>query len=180
MKRINKLEIRCLLNCNCDEAADESVRARPDEKGNIWFGSEVWVDGVRLEPTHAVDISELARSIRPIRNTYRCDIFTCGCGTAACAAILDGIQVSHQGRYVFWSFRTPLAGAYVLRDAQQWLQNSSPSRLWFLRSQIADEIKNYFGFLSDLTGSDWSKCYIAPHSESVLELSEWSAIKEYL
>lgn len=180
MKKVNKLELLCVLHGPHTKVADGAVRAVPDEFGKICFGAEIWVDGVRMEPKHAADISELARSIRPRKKPYRCDFFACGCGVAACAAILDGMQVRHQGKYLYWSFRSPLAGAYGVGDAQHWLQNSSPRRMRFLRTDLDFQVRQYFELLREAAGNNLAKCRISPHSETVHELSEWSAIEEYL
>lgn len=180
MKKVNKLELLCVLHGPHTKAADGSVQAVPNEVGEIWFGAEIWVDSIRMEPNHTVDISEIARSIRPRKKPYRCDFFACGCGSAACAAILDGMRVHHQGKYMYWTFRSPLTGAYGVGDEKRWLQNSTPRRMRFLRTELEFQVRQYFELLREAAGANLDKCHISPHSESLHQLSEWSAIKEYL
>ncbi len=179
MKKVNKLELLCVLHGQHTATGNGSVRVVPNEDGEIWFSAEIWIDGVHMEPEHSVDLSELARGIQPRRKPYRCDFFVCGCGSAGCAAILDGMQVVHQGKYVYWSFRSPLAGAFGVRDEQHWLQNSSPRRMRFLRSQLDDQIRQYFELLREAAGSNLDKCQLSPHSETLAELTDWSAVKRY-
>ncbi len=92
MKKINKLELLCVLHGPHTKVADGTVRAVPDEFGKIWFGAEIWVDRVRMEPKHAVDIAALARSIRPRKKPYRSDFFTCGCGSAGALQYWTGCK----------------------------------------------------------------------------------------
>lgn len=67
---------------------------------------QIWVDGIYIDEPHAVDVSELVRSLfRPGEYFF----FTCGCGEPGCAGIWDGFKVRHVPGKILWHFRRPVS-----------------------------------------------------------------------
>ena len=74
---------------------------------------EVWIDGQFLDEPHPVCVSSVLMSMeRPHRRGKHPqwhDVFTCGCGTAACANIDEGVGSVHAEHTVDWVLRRPQA-----------------------------------------------------------------------
>jgi hypothetical protein len=143
---------------------------KPSINGFFEFGAEVWVDGARIEGKHSVDIFSLLRSVHEPLKRYQSNIFTCGCGVAGCAGIIDGVVVTHQGRFVFWNFRTPLNGGWGRHSEADWVRDSKPMRLRFLRSQLIRECKSLLAFAKNASGNRLEACTFFPESAPASEM----------
>lgn len=129
--------------------------------GKITLYSEIWVDGQYLDEPHFIDLPLLVQSLH-VQGWH--DIFTCGCGAAGCAGIVDGIQVTHDAGLVRWSFRRPLAADNLMNPAlSEWEKTAVPVVLTFDRAQMLNAIQAYLDAVRALVGEDpgrfdWPVC----------------------
>lgn len=79
----------------------------PDEHRTSWLDTDVIIDGQPFGADFSVDIFAFAKSCQ---SAGEMDLFTCGCGVAACAGIFEGIRVSHAKSAIEWQCPSPLAG----------------------------------------------------------------------
>lgn len=173
MKKTNDIKIMPVWRGYKLESASGAAVYKPDIDGAYRFGAEVWVDGKRMESSLAVDIFSLLRSVHEPIQRYQSNIFTCGCGVAGCMGIIDGVAVTHQGRYIFWSFRTPMNGGWRKHSEADWVRDSKPMRLRFLRSQLIRECRALLEFVRKASGDSLNACTLATENVPVSELLSW-------
>ncbi|MFZ2538222.1 MAG: hypothetical protein WAX04_04905 [Oscillospiraceae bacterium] len=66
----------------------------------------VWINGHNIAPNHPIDLKELVKSCQL---SSECLIVTCGCGSAGCAGIDNGILVKHYADKIEWKVPHPLS-----------------------------------------------------------------------
>lgn len=147
--------------------------SKPDINGIFSFGTEIWIDGQRMESEHAIDFFDLLRSVHEPIERYRSNIFTCGCGVSSCAGIIDGVSVTHHGRYVFWTFRTPLKGGWGKHAEADWVRESNPKRLRFLRSQLLSQCVVFLRTILEVNSFDLTRCTVMTNSAPLSEVLTW-------
>lgn len=117
--------------------------------GKNMLHTEIWVDGKRLDAPHFIDLPLLVQSMYEQRWF---DIFTCGCGAAACAGIADGIKVTHDKGLLRWSFRQPLAAANLWDELvlESWAKTAAPITFTFERNQLLMAVEAYIDAAREL------------------------------
>lgn len=118
--------------------------AQQDDESKKLVYLEIWIDGQHLDEPHPVDLIQLVRSLF---EPGEFDIFTCGCGVAACAEIYQGIYVRHEPGRVLWHFRRPVSQrnpetGVAFEDEQEWIENSSAVEFTFERNQMVKDIQS--------------------------------------
>lgn len=156
-RRLNRLELRVYVT---DPCSDEKAGIRP------YLQTEIWVDGVHLDEPHPVDLPLLIQS-RHKPGSY--DIFTCSCGEGACAGIVEGIHVTHEGELVHWDFRRPQSAEQIDATKGEWRDIASPVHLTFGRAQMLEAIRSYLDEIAAIAGDrpeafDWPVAAISVRS----------------
>jgi hypothetical protein len=90
---------------------------------------QIWVDGVHLNESPAVDVEELVRSLSRAGEFY---FFTCSCGQPGCARIWDGIDVRHDLEKILWKFRRPM------RHLESDLSDEKELELWISTTSVIE------------------------------------------
>ena len=155
--------------CNCFELRlqDGVAQGRHTTDGKITLHTEIWVDGQHLDEPHFIDLPLLVQSLH-VQGWH--EIFTCGCGVAACPGIVDGIHVTHDAGLVRWSFRRPQSAANLLDPAlDEWEKTAVPVDLTFERTQMLNAIQAYLDAVRALVGDepgkfDWPVCGLSVQS----------------
>lgn len=109
---------------------------RPMTDDELGYWSNYQVDGKPIEDGLATDFGAVVRTAtHPLRNNGSA-ILTCGCGEPWCAGIEECVRVHHQGRYVYWTFYTPIVAGFGAQNLRRWKSKARKVRLCFLRSQL--------------------------------------------
>lgn len=82
-----------------------SIAIEVPEQPTFGVRIEIELDGKPFHPEHPIDLRELLRSCQ---GAGEFEIFTCGCGVAACAGI-HGIEISHTEEAIEWKCPDPLS-----------------------------------------------------------------------
>ena len=118
----------------------------------------VLIDDVEIEPAHAVDLEALARSLyEPGEH----NIFTCGCGDAGCACIVEGVCVVHELGIVRWRMRSPVSyrefqGEDFCEQIELWMNQAPYVEYAFLRDQMIREFEDGLVWLRNETPQETS------------------------
>lgn len=80
---------------------DRIAEAGPDRE---FYRSQILVDGVPIPEKLPVDLWRLVRSLT---ESGPLDVFTCGCGSPACAGVEEGVHVLHDTGTIQWRYRLP-------------------------------------------------------------------------
>ena len=149
MKTINRLTLAMQL--------DETTSG--DEVGLLAW-QKILIDGVEIEPNHAVDLEALGRSLF-VPGEH--EIFTCGCGSAGCASIVEGVSVIHEPGVVRWRIRKPVSyrdfpGEDIGRQIDAWRAQAQYVEYVFSRDQLVREFTDGMAWLKKETppGTDYS------------------------
>ena len=173
MKKINDFMLKARwLGYQLKDAAGEPVY-KPDIYGVYAFGAEIWIDGHRMESELAVDFPALLTSVHEPIARYHSNIFTCQCGTSGCAGVIDGVSVTHQGRYILWNFRSPLKGSWGKYAEADWVRDSKPRRLRFLRSQLTSQCTAFLRTILEVNSFDLTSCTVMTNKEPLSEVLSW-------
>lgn len=82
-----------------------SISTRTTKEGKIYSATaRIHINNEAVPTKHPVDFSQLVKSLKSPGNHY---IFTCGCGSAECAGIENGVEVEHDQNVITWRFRLP-------------------------------------------------------------------------
>jgi len=89
-----------------------------EDEGEMALLFEVMVDDVPLldYDEYAVDLQQLSESLVGTDGEYF--IVTCSCGDAACAGIMQGVNILHQGGNIHWQMCEPKNAEFTF-DAKQ-------------------------------------------------------------
>ncbi len=108
---VSRFELR--LQQNRVPESKNSLHPNPAE---VHIYAEIWIDELLLDEPHTVCVMSVltafARANPKGWNHAWHEVFTCGCGTAGCANIYEGVGVSHTDEHVDWVFRRPQANRY--------------------------------------------------------------------
>ena len=90
----NRFELRLM-----QERTPDVTDARGFNPAELWLYAEIWIDGELLDEPHRVCVASVLRALtkpraKQIASQWE-EVFTCGCGTAACANIDEGVGVVH-------------------------------------------------------------------------------------
>lgn len=137
----NLFELR--LKQHVSSPSDDPIRPSPKQ---LYLTAEIWIDGVLLDEPHAVSVGDVLRSFaksgpRSWSGQWHY-VFTCGCGTAACANIDEGIGTVHSDQAVDWVFRRPQANRFGndVLGYKQWCDTAVWHRYSFDRHQATREL----------------------------------------
>jgi hypothetical protein len=110
---------------------DRVTEVGPDRE---FYRPRILVDGVPIPENLPVDLGTLVRSLTESGGH---DVFTCGCGSSACAGVAEGIDVSHEGGDVNWRYRLPQSSDGFGGDDryEAWLAGSTEVQHTFDRRQ---------------------------------------------
>jgi hypothetical protein len=106
----------------------------------------IWIDGLHLDEPHSVSVNAVLQSFA--KSNHRGwgglwhYVFTCGCGTAGCANIDEGVGVVHHDDAVEWVFRRPQSnkfGDHVL-GFKKWCETATWHVYRFDRHQVTQEL----------------------------------------
>ena len=102
-----------------------------------FYRPRILVDGAPIPEKLPVDLRTLVRSL--IESGQQ-DIFTCGCGSAVCGGVMDGVQVHHGRDSIRWMYRLPQStDGFGNSDGDDrydaWLAGSTDVRHTFDRRQ---------------------------------------------
>ena len=89
-------------------------------KASVKWREEIQVDGKRCGQNHCIDYYELVRSLSADGEFF---IFTCGCGSAGCSGINEGIQIHHADGKVVWQVTEPKPKQCFRFTEQQYSQS---------------------------------------------------------
>lgn len=164
----NRFELRLVERC-----ADEVCEIR----GQISLDAEIWVDGVLLDEPHFIDLPMLVQSLHESRWF---DIFTCGCGVGMCAGIVDGIQVTHRGGLVDWSFRRPQSAGNLLDPAlSEWEKTAVPVSFTFDKAQMLAAIEAFLDVVRAEVGTQPERFSWPVHGFTIADLLRLDPTKPY-
>lgn len=138
--------------------------------GAISLDTEIWIDGNHLDEPHSIDLPLLIDSCH-IERWY--GIFTCGCGNAGCAGIVDGIHVTHQKAedLIRWSLRLPQsAGSLVDPDLSHWEKTAIPVDFAFDRTQMINAINTFLDEVRSLVGAHPERFSYPIHGHAVQDI----------
>lgn len=123
--------------------------------GKIVLFSEIWVDGQHLDEPHPIDLPLLVQSLH-VPGFY--EIFTCNCGAAGCAGIVEGIEVTHDADLVHWSLRRPQSVSTLnLPSFSAWEKTAKQVTLTFDRAQMVHAVQAYLETVLALVGDEPGK-----------------------
>ncbi len=110
---------------------DRVIEAGPDRE---FYRPRILVDGVPIPEKLPVDLWRLVRSLTESGGH---DVFTCGCGSSACAGVAEGVDVSHGDADIQWRYRLPQSSDGFDGDDpyEAWLSGSTEVRHTFDRRQ---------------------------------------------
>lgn len=114
------------------------------------------IDGVEIEPDHAVDLEALGRSLF-VPGEH--DIFTCGCGSPECAYIVEGVSVIHEPGVIRWRMRKPVSyrdfpGEDFGKQIDAWRAQAQYVEYVFSRDQLVREFTDGLAWLRNETPPD--------------------------
>ena len=169
----NQFELRAVeLDLNGDDA-DRAFEFYRTTSGFKTFGIQIFVDGMRLEPSASVDFMCLLDSVHGHLVERSATIFTCGCGHSGCAFIDDTVQVSYQGGLVTWRYPSPL----VTKNRTPENPFGEDIAFRFLRSEMVTECKKLIQFIRDASGNDLTKCRVPVFDKPLSKLLGISRFK---
>lgn len=112
----------------------------------LHYFPEIWIDGEHLDEPHPVCVSAVLGSMeRPqameLNREWR-DVFTCGCGTASCAGIDEGVGAVHSDTDVEWVLRRPQANRFGQDPVgyRAWCEAAKWHHYRFNRHQVTKEL----------------------------------------
>lgn len=126
---------------------DGPVEHWPSSLRQIEIHPEIWVDERHLDEPHCLDLGQLVQSLH---TDGWAEIFTCKCGVAGCAGIVEGIKVAHLGPLIQWSFRRPQSA----NNMSGWRTRAVRTALLFDRDQMLAAIQDFVQAARDLVTSD--------------------------
>jgi hypothetical protein len=137
----NRFELRLRL-----EKSPVVVAFGEQPTEELWLIPEIWIDGIKLDEPHPICVNAVLQSLaKPGPRTWGNGwhyVFTCGCGTPACADIDEGVGSVHHDESVEWVFRRPQAnrfGSDVL-GFKQWCETATWHQYQFDRHQATVEL----------------------------------------
>ena len=137
----NRFELRLM-----QERTPDVTDARGFNPAELWLYAEIWIDGKLLDEPHRVCVISVLRSLeKPRSRQYASqweEVFTCGCGTAACANIDEGVGVVHTEDNVDWVFRRPQANKFGSDPIgyRTWCETAKWHQYHFDRHQATREL----------------------------------------
>lgn len=123
---------------------------------DLLASQKILIDGVEIEPDHAVDLEALGRSFfEPGEH----GIFTCGCGSPECAYIVEGVCVTHEPGTIRWRMRRPVSyrdfpGADFGNQIDTWRAQSQFVEYVFSRDQLVRDFDDGLAWLRNETTPD--------------------------
>lgn len=139
--------------------------------------SEIWVNGRCIDEPHFLDLPLLVQSLH---KEGWFEIYTCNCGFASCAGIVDGIRVIHDVQYIHWYFRRPQAAENLLDEAwNKWEATAVPVAFTFERDQMLLAIKTYLDLICRIVGDDPSAFDWPVHGLTVEDVLEIDPCKPF-
>lgn len=136
--------------------------------GKIVLFSEIWVDGQHLDEPHPIDLPLLVQSLH-VPGCY--EIFTCNCGVAGCAGIVEGIEVTHDAGLVRWFFRRPQSVSTLNPPSfDAWEKTAKRITLTFDLAQMVHAVQTYLETVRALVGNDPGKGDWPVHGLSVQDV----------
>ena len=173
MIKINQFEIRTVeLDLN-EKDNDRLFGFHRNTEGFKTFEFQIYVDGIRLEPSAVVDMECLLDSIHHESTKLGTILFTCGCGHSGCVYIDDAVNVSHHDGLITWHYPHPLV-----------TKNRSPNHPFgesvnfaFERSEMEQQCKNAIQFIRDASSNDFRKCRIPVLDKPISKLLSQSRFK---
>jgi hypothetical protein len=114
-----------------------SISTRTTKGGKIYSATaRIHINNEAVPTKHPVDFSQLVKSLKSPGSHY---IFTCGCGSAGCAGIEDGVEVEHDQNVITWRFRLPQS-TDGFRSHEVWHAVSDLHIAVFEKEQIVSEV----------------------------------------
>ncbi len=98
---------------------------------------QLMIDGEPIPEKLPVDLRKVIRSVSEEGRFY---LFTCGCGSAGCAGVEEGVSVTHGPGRVIWDYRLPQSTDGFGSPAA-WVIASSRHRHLFDRQQVIDALR---------------------------------------
>ena len=132
---------------------DETTRG---DEIDLLAWQKILIDGVEIEPDHAVNLEALGRSLyEPGEHP----IFTCGCGTPECAYIVEGVCVTHEPGTIRWRMRKPVSyrdypGEDFIERIKAWRDQAPYVEYVFSRDQLVREFDDGLAWLRNETPSN--------------------------
>lgn len=160
-KPLNRFELR-LKN-------DVAERWLPRDS-TIDLEAEIWIDGHHLDEPHSIDLPELIFSCHKERWF---GIFSCGCGKADCAGIVDGIHVTHQKSedLIRWALRLPQSAENLLDHAlSEWEKAAIQLDFAFDRAQMTNAINTFLDGVRRLVGAHPERFSYPIHGHAVQDI----------
>ena len=158
-KPCNHFELRVE---NCSEHGKRTT------DGKLSLHPEIWVDRQHIDEPHFIDLPLLVQSLH-VQGWY--EIFTCGCGVAGCAGIVEGIHVTHDAGLTRWSFRRPQSAGTLSDSAlKKWQQTALPFGMTFDRAQMVKAIQDYLDAVRTLVSAQPSRFDWPVHGLSVSDV----------
>ena len=162
---VNHFELR--LKQNRAPAVTDPHQPSPEQ---IWYYAEIWVDGQLLDEPHPVCVTSVLMAFAKPRpkawNHAWHDVFTCGCGEAACANIHEGVGVVHDEGHVDWVFRRPQANNFGIDPIahRKWCETAQWHQYRFDRHQATRELTRFL----DEAWAVLKICDVTEHSRSAM------------
>lgn len=139
--KLNHFELRLQQN-----HIPENTDFQRDSHGVLHLISEIWIDGQLLDEPHPVSVNAVMQSFEKLGTRSWAGnwhfVFTCGCGTAACANIDEGVGAVQGEDSVEWVFRRPQANRFGSDPLgyRQWCEIAQWHHYRFDRHQVIREL----------------------------------------
>lgn len=135
-RRVNTLTIQTGL---CKQDWSRNQTPLPPELLGYWTRFEV--DGRCIEGDLPSDFGSVVQATTHSIKRNGSGILTCRCGVPYCAGIEECVRVHHQGRYVYWTYLSPIVAGFGTRNVREWKCKARKVRFRFLRGELMQTCK---------------------------------------
>jgi len=114
-----------------------NISNQTTKEGKVYRATtHIQINNEAIPTKHPIDFFQLVESLKASGNYY---IFTCGCGSAGCAGIEDGVEVEHHNNIIEWRCRLPQS-MDGFDSYEAWLAGSELHHAVFEQDQIKAEV----------------------------------------
>lgn len=138
--KTNHFELRLTQQINA-----VPVEPNAPDLSELSLSPSIWIDGSMLDEPHCVSVNAVLQSFAKKDHRYYSDwhfVFTCGCGTPACASIDEGVGAVEHDDAVEWVFRRPQANNFGIDvlGYKKWCETATWHTYRFDRHQVTQEL----------------------------------------
>lgn len=128
-------------------------RIAEDGLDKEFYKPKILIDDEPIREKLPVDLRQL---VQALSSSGTFDIFTCGCGSAACAGVEEGVKVCQHDEEIEWAYRLPQSsdgfGTAGVDRYEAWIAGSKEIHHTFKKGQIIFSVLHALGEADILHG----------------------------